>query len=145
MIRRLHLLCLTSSRFSIKPWYDSGELRHLDTLTPPWPAFLIVGNADSISRITPAILSKFLATLTQQTAAFKSGGPATITHLTAAPFNYKSEDAEKWLSMTEWAAKPGEISRKVVDETIAVLKKAGVVKGDVEPKGWIAEGVGKLV
>ncbi|KAI9018157.1 hypothetical protein DFJ74DRAFT_634555 [Hyaloraphidium curvatum] len=131
--------------FTTKPWYDSGELRHLDTLTPPWPAFLLASTPSAISRLTPTVVTTFLSALTELTAAFKKGGASSIAHLTAPPFNYKPEDAEKWLAGTRWAERPGEIGRKEVELTVDVLRKAGMVKEEVEPSKWLGERVGKFV
>lgn len=128
-----------------QPWYDSGELRHLDTLTPPWPAFLLATSTSSLSKLTPELISTLLNTITQLTSSFKTGGASTIAHLTAAPFNYKPEDADKWLGMTEWSKAAGEIDGKAIDLTVEVLKKAGVVKGEVAKQSWLAEGVAKYV
>lgn len=73
------------------------------------------------------------------------GSPETIPALMQPPFGYKKEDAEKWLASTTYAEKPGEVSKKMLEETLEALKTAGVVKEIPDVANWAAEGVCKLV
>lgn len=101
-------------------------------LTFSWPSWLITAHKD-LTTATPQRdprLTPFLKGVTKGIEYFHSHIDETIAYI-AANLGYTEQDARDWLKTVEHVKDAEKVEREVVERTIVILRKAGVVKGDV--------------
>jgi hypothetical protein len=74
-------------------------------------------------------LSQFLAGVTKGIRYFYDNIDEGIAYI-AANLGYTADDARGWLKTVEYVTNASKVDRFVIEETVNVLQKAGVVKGE---------------
>ncbi|KAF9048425.1 periplasmic binding protein-like II [Panaeolus papilionaceus] len=117
--------------FTTKPFVDAGEGRFIGSVPTPWPSWLIAAHPD---RAPTDAIKIFLSGLTGFVTKFDSessrAGPNVA--FIEEKFGYPKEDIEAWLKTVGYPKDCGVIPTTVIQETLSVLEKAGVVK---QPEG----------
>ncbi|KAI9088352.1 hypothetical protein DFS34DRAFT_577908 [Phlyctochytrium arcticum] len=124
-------------RIMTKPYYDSGKLHHLSNITPPWPAFLFAATEKVLKE--PTALQHFLDVTTRFAHEFYSHKTDGIsTKYVAEKFHLPPADVDTWFAGVQYPKDTREVSTKVINECVRVLKKAGVIV-DVDAEFEIGE------
>ncbi|KAF8515543.1 periplasmic binding protein-like II [Gautieria morchelliformis] len=115
--------------FTTKPWVDRDEARFIGSVLTPWPSWLIVAHPSN-ERAPPAEVRAFLTSLSQFVRAFDSQEKRSAENIEfiKGRFNYQEEDIKAWLSTVEYPSHCGSLSANVIQNTLDVLEKAGVVE-----------------
>jgi ABC-type nitrate/sulfonate/bicarbonate transport system substrate-binding protein len=74
-------------------------------------------------------LADFLAGVTEGIKYFHAHTDEGIEYI-AANLGYTADDARGWLKTVEYVKDASKVDRAVIEETVDVLQKAGVVKGE---------------
>ncbi|KAI9007079.1 hypothetical protein BC832DRAFT_427760 [Gaertneriomyces semiglobifer] len=114
-------------RVMTKPHYDSGELHHLSNITPPWPAFSFAATTKTLAN--PASLKALHKVTSVAAKAFTQNHTDSIAYVQER-FKLPEDDVKTWFSSVRYPQDTSVVSRKVVDECVSVLKKAGVIEGN---------------
>ncbi|THV07324.1 periplasmic binding protein-like II [Dendrothele bispora CBS 962.96] len=117
--------------FTTKPWLDKGEVRFIGAVPTPWPSWTIAAKTTAPSEE----LKQFLATLSTYVKDFDSEESRTEKNIPFIKqrFGYKEEDIQAWLKTVKYPEDCLKLDRKVIEDTLDVLKKAQVIK--TEPEG----------
>jgi len=114
--------------FTTKPWADSGEVRFIGSVPTPWPSWLIAAQPTTSSES----LKEFLTTLSTYVRSFdlpeSRASPEKNLEFIKSKFGYGEEDIEAWMKTVGYPQDCLVIPKNVVEETLSVLEKAGVVK-----------------
>ncbi|KAG0226836.1 hypothetical protein BGW42_003342 [Actinomortierella wolfii] len=123
-------------RFTTKPYHDSKEVRLVDTITPPWPAFMIAASirhlpvtADSVSN---NVVAKFLSVLTRSVSEFTDpkNYESSIQYV-QDKMSYNRQDVVDWFSGVRYPSEQTGGCAAVEQEALLrcsrVLLKAGVL------------------
>ncbi|KAI9824991.1 MAG: hypothetical protein M1819_000789, partial [Sarea resinae] len=139
--------------FTTKRYYDNGELKRLGEIYTPWPSWLIVASTATFPSLNSPNSSndnkdKDQQALTHLFTALDSGISHFLSHPDEAvayistALDYSAEDARAWLKTVRFATPtttttttttPGTqggtqgVDVAVVEKTVGVLKKAGVL------------------
>ncbi|KAG0361960.1 hypothetical protein BGZ54_008839 [Gamsiella multidivaricata] len=125
-------------KFTTKPYHDSREVRLVDTITPPWPAFMIAAS----SRHLPisedpqrqSTLARFLKALSSATRHFVD--PANYEEsvlFVKNKMSYTTQDVKDWFSGVQYPEEGCEVINQESLITCArILLKAGVFQKEQE-------------
>ena len=89
-------------KFTTKPLVDNNTFRKIGECPSPWPCFVIAARKDFINNEKDA-LQTILNIINATTSEFKNIPSIDIT--IANRYAQKLEDAQEWLSLTEWSQK----------------------------------------
>ncbi|KAF9997185.1 hypothetical protein BGZ80_011425 [Entomortierella chlamydospora] len=125
-------------KFTTKPYHDSNEVRSVDTITPPWPSFMIAASvrhlpmSDDPQRQT--ILAKFLRGLSNATQHFVD--PENYNESIAfvqQKMSYTQQDVQDWFSGVCYPKEGcSVVSRESLITCASILVKAGVLQKEQE-------------
>eukprot|EP00928_Gymnodinium_smaydae_P099084 TRINITY_DN9363_c0_g1_i2.p1 TRINITY_DN9363_c0_g1~~TRINITY_DN9363_c0_g1_i2.p1 ORF type:complete len:346 (-),score=81.57 TRINITY_DN9363_c0_g1_i2:230-1267(-) len=112
-------------KFTTKHLVDSGEWDIIGEVPTPWPCFLFVASQKAIQE-RPEAIRDFVRSTRAVCDEFKANaGGSTISYV-SEHHQLRPEDAEEWLSGTEWAC-----SLEVTRETLRSTQEALVVIGQL--------------
>ncbi|KAI9239733.1 MAG: hypothetical protein BYD32DRAFT_410446 [Podila humilis] len=121
-------------RFTTKPYHDSNEVRSVDTITPPWPAFMIAASVRHLPstedlRCKESALSKFLAGLTKATEHFVDPlNYETSVQFVQDKMSYTRQDVQDWFSGVRYPKRGcAAISKESLVTCSRILLEAGVI------------------
>ncbi|KIR33075.1 hypothetical protein I352_04442 [Cryptococcus deuterogattii MMRL2647] len=116
--------------FTTKPYVDSGEVRFIGSVYSPWPCWHIAASPS----VPSSIIKTFLASLQPYVQHFNSPEARVSEDIEFVHnfFGHKEEDIAEWLQSVKWEEQLAEVKEDVVKETLAVLRKAGVVPEGAE-------------
>jgi sulfonate transport system substrate-binding protein len=119
-------------------------LRKVGEIVTPWPCFVIATHTPFYSTsISPLVLQNFLQATQESTRLFKSHLEIAIPKISTC--SHLSEgDAKKWFEGVSFSEK-GEISQKMLIETVDFLRKCGVLKDQVNVENLLLKTVCKMV
>lgn len=112
--------------FTTKPYHDSGEVKRIGQITPPWPAFLFAAHTDLIRDRSKDIKKVFRAT-EKASALFMEQKENESVQLVMNNLGYKEEDVRNWFKTVHYAAEQSHVSRSALQTTITTLLRAKVV------------------
>jgi hypothetical protein len=108
------------------------------TISTPWPAFLICCN----NSVSPHTLASFQSNLSSSISSFSDNFDAIgLKFITtnSALFHYPGEkDVQAWFSKVSFNRYASQISRDVIQDTVATLIEAGLICGN-KLREWEAE------
>ncbi|MEO8933830.1 MAG: substrate-binding domain-containing protein [Xanthomarina sp.] len=87
-------------KFMTKPLVDQGVFRHIGNCPTPWPCFVIAARNNSLEVYRDEI-QVILDIINEMTLSFKD--IPDIDKTIAERYHQKIEDAQEWLSLTEWS------------------------------------------
>jgi ABC-type nitrate/sulfonate/bicarbonate transport system substrate-binding protein len=85
--------------FTTKPLVDSGVFKRLGDCPTPWPCFVIAVR-DEVLNKHPEAIQNILNTINSETKDFKE--IPSIDCILASRYKQRTEDIQKWLSLTKW-------------------------------------------
>lgn len=114
--------------FTSKRYFDNGEIRKIGEILTPWPSWHVVVKPDLVG---DERLEEFFTLVDQGVEWFAGHGDEAVEYI-STELDYSKEDAEEWMRTVQFAKEVKGVRRSVVDETLTVLKKAGVVEEGVK-------------
>jgi len=119
--------------FTTKKFYDNGELKRIGEIYTPWPSWMIAARNSTDER-----LQIMAEKINQGVEWFREHREESIEHITST-MEYSKEDAEAWLKTVTFSDNVRGVDAGIVDSTIQVLQKAGVLD---EKNGGSGEMIG---
>lgn len=113
-----------------RKYYDSGEIKRIGEIYTPWPSWHIVAHTElSKSVAGVATVGAFLRAVDDGISYFNTHRDEAVEYI-STNLDYSAEDAREWLKTVEFSKDCKAVEKEVVEKTVGVLRKAGVVKGD---------------
>ncbi|ROW09284.1 hypothetical protein VPNG_05829 [Cytospora leucostoma] len=127
--------------FTSKRYYDSGEIRRVGEIYTPWSSWKIVASTGLVQDgQLDARLNSLFEKLDQGIKHFNENKEEAVKYI-STELDYSEEDAREWLKTVRFPAHTEGVDLAVVEKTVGVLRKAGVLvagKG-AEPVAMIAK------
>ena len=120
--------------FTCKRYFDKGEIRRIGEIYTPWPSWHIVA-ADGI--LGNKRLEEFLGLLDEGVRYFEEHQEEAVKYINTE-LDYEEGDAREWIKSVRFAKGVKGVRKSVVEQTLGVLKKAGVVEKGINGEGMIA-------
>ncbi|GJJ73434.1 hypothetical protein EMPS_05792 [Entomortierella parvispora] len=120
-------------KFTTKPYHDSNEVRSVDTITPPWPAFMIAASVRQLpigeDSERQSILARFLRALSAATAHFVDvANYEESVSFVQTKMSYTRQDVQDWFSGVRYpSAGCAVVSKEALVTCARVLLEAGVI------------------
>ncbi len=119
--------------FTTKPLVENGTFRHLGDCPTPWPCFVIAVRNEVLENNFEEI-QKIHEIINNYTTGFKE--IKDIDKTLAVRYEQKSEDIQKWLSITDWnVGKP--INEKLIADIQNKMLKFNVIEQAEDSDGFI--------
>jgi ABC-type nitrate/sulfonate/bicarbonate transport system substrate-binding protein len=83
-------------------------------------------------------LADFLAGVNKGIEYFQAHEEEGIEYI-AANLGYTADDARAWLKTVKYVTDASKVDRSVIEETVDVLQKAGVVKGTAQVESLVVK------
>ncbi|KAI7857927.1 hypothetical protein BDC45DRAFT_499689 [Circinella umbellata] len=112
--------------FTTKPYHDSGEVKRIGQITPPWPAFLFAAHVDLLQN-HPQDLQNALKAIQKATLLFMEQKENDSVKLVMDILDYNEEDVRNWFKTVRYAGEHSQVSSRALQVTVSTLIKAGVV------------------
>jgi len=119
--------------FTTKPLVDQGVFRRIDSITTPWPCFVIAVRDEVLVNEKEAIKT-IIKIINKQLKYFKE--PLNVKGLDilfSERYNQQLEDVREWLTITKWNRKKS-ISKKIINNIQNKLVRLGVIENRVRAK-----------
>lgn len=110
--------------FTSKRYYDNGEIKRVGEIYTPWPSWHIVASNKVLEEGTQ--LEEMMTKLNQGVEYFRGHHDEAVEYI-SSELDYSAEDAREWLKTVRFAEDVRGVRERVVEETVSVLKKAGVL------------------
>ncbi|CCF39049.1 hypothetical protein CH063_09986 [Colletotrichum higginsianum] len=123
--------------FTSKRYYDSGEIRRVGEIYTPWSSWKIVAStalAGGEAGLDARVRDLF-EKLDKGVRHFNKNQDEAVKYI-STHLDYSEADAREWLKTVKFTDGVEGVKPEVVDKTVAILRKAGVL---VEGKGRQAE------
>jgi len=131
-------------RFMTKHYVDEGIIRSIGEIVTPWPCFMIAVRKDIVDKHSEYI-KKFLDAVKECAKEFKDpkNEKLALEHISHTS-KLTLEDAKKWYEGVQFSQN-GDISGKILEDAVSLLKKAGVLTEDVNIQDLYSSKVVKLI
>ncbi|CAG8972752.1 hypothetical protein HYALB_00006844 [Hymenoscyphus albidus] len=113
--------------FTSKRYYDNGEIKRIGEIYTPWPSWQIV--ASTRLDVGGEALEGLFEKLDRGIKYFNENPEESVRYI-STELDYSEEDAREWLKTVKFAGNTKGVDSKVVEKTIGILRKAGVVGED---------------
>ncbi|KAF1996913.1 hypothetical protein P154DRAFT_442335 [Amniculicola lignicola CBS 123094] len=142
--------------FTSKRYYDNGEIKRIGEIYTPWSSWKIValnsllnpGNWSCGPNAPKSVLKEELEDVLQKinkgVKHFEENREEAI-HYISTKLDYSEEDAREWLKTVRFAHDVRGVDNSVVDKTVGLLQKAGVLEKDVNKEAMIGMARSKAV
>ena len=118
--------------FTSKRYYDNGEIKRIGEIYTPWPSWQIVASSALIKSVNgseDSRLTDLFEKIDKGVAYLDQHHKETIDYI-GTELDYSKEDAAEWLKTVRFASRTEGVNISVVEKTVEVLKKAGVLGDD---------------
>lgn len=115
--------------FTLKRYYDSGEIKQVGEIYTPWPSWVVCARQDVVAKDQPSVAA-FLNGLRKGIDYFVKNPEKAVEHI-STNLDYTADDAREWLKTVRFNHGLGEKSidwDRTVAKTQNVLRMAGVLK-----------------
>ena len=119
--------------FTSKRYYDNGDIKRIGEIYTPWPSWHIVARPDVIG---DERMDEVLAKINLGIRYLEEHEEEAVQYI-STELDYSAEDAKEWLKTVKFAGDVRGVRGSVAQETITVLKKAGVLGQEVKVEGMI--------
>lgn len=109
-------------RFTTTPYVKSNNLRHIGDCPTPWPCFVIVSRTQ-YSVNNEDLITKVLNVINRKTKTIKDN--TELKTELASVYNMSPQEAEEWLSITEWSQDP--LNQDVYNSILTKIKSYGII------------------
>lgn len=116
--------------FTSKRYHDSGAIKRIGEIYTPWPSWHIVARSQLVAEDDER-LEDMYEKLNLGIKYFEEHHDEAVEYI-STQLDYSAEDAREWLQTVRFADDVRGVRGSVVRETVAVLKKAGVLGQEVE-------------
>ena len=115
--------------FTSKRYYDNGEIKRIGEIYTPWPSWHIVARPQVVG---DERLEEMMEKLNLGVRYFEGNQEEAVRYI-SSELDYEEGDAREWLGTVRFAGDVRGVRGSVVEKTVEVLMKAGVVaKVDVD-------------
>lgn len=134
--------------FTSKRYYDNGEIKRIGEIYTPWSSWKIVAtnellhptNWSSTPNASKPIvkdeLEDVLEKINKGVEHFENNKEEAVQYI-STKLDYSEEDSREWLKTVRFAGDVRGVDRKVVDKTVGILQKAGVLNDEVDQAAMI--------
>ncbi|KAF2022922.1 hypothetical protein EK21DRAFT_81999 [Setomelanomma holmii] len=134
--------------FTSKRYYDNGEIKRIGEIYTPWSSWKIVAVNDLIhptnwsstpNASKPALkeeLEDVLKKINKGVKHFEENQEEAVQYI-STKLDYSEEDAREWLKTVRFAPDVRGVDVEVVDKTVGILQKAGVLSDQVDQSAMI--------
>ena len=123
--------------FTSKKYYDNGEIKRIGEIYTPWSSWKIVAKSSSLDSSYLALeLDHVLQQINSGIKYFEEHKEEAVEYISTA-LDYSEGDAREWLKTVRFAKDVRSVDRGVVDKTVTVLQKAGVLTENVDQEGMV--------
>lgn len=105
--------------FTSKRYFDNGEIKKIGEICTPWSSWKIAARNASDER-----LPDFFTKLNQGVSHFLNHPEEAVAYI-SSQLDYSEEDAREWMKTVDFAEDVKGVKEETVENTIAVLIKAG--------------------
>jgi len=118
--------------FTTKPLVDKGIFKRIDSVSSPWPCFVIAARDEILAHQNDAI-KQIIKVMNKQLQLFKKPiGNDDLIQLLSNRYHQKTEDVKEWLAITKWNRKKT-ISKKLINTIQNKLVQFNVIENTVPP------------
>ena len=112
--------------FTSKRYYDNQEIKRIGQIYTPWSSWKIVASTklDGDER-----MEDLFAKIDKGVGYFEGHQPEAVEYI-STELDYSKEDAREWLKTVKFSKGVKGVDLKVIENTVDVLKKAGVLGND---------------
>ncbi|KAF4442891.1 hypothetical protein FACUT_1714 [Fusarium acutatum] len=124
--------------FTSKKFYDSGEIRRVGEIYTPWSSWKIVASTKLTQNGLDTRVKDLFGKLDQGINHFNDNQEEAVAYISSS-LGYTEPDAREWLKTVRFPTKTEGVRAEVVQNTISILRKAGVLaegKG-MEPQAMV--------
>jgi len=116
--------------FTTKPLVDQGIFRRIDSITTPWPCFVMAVRNDFLENKS-VIIKTVIETINTQLKSFeKEYHDKEMIHLFSKRYQQQEKDVKEWLSITKWNSKKN-ISTELINSIQNKLVNFNVIKSTI--------------
>jgi hypothetical protein len=116
--------------FTSKRYYDNGEIKKVGEIYTPWSSWKIVAATKLLEGGSPdSRLEELFEKINQGTKYFLEHQEEAVKYI-STELDYSGEDAREWLKTVEFASNVRGVDVNVIEKTVEVLRKAGVLGTD---------------
>ncbi|KAG0646638.1 hypothetical protein D0Z07_7484 [Hyphodiscus hymeniophilus] len=112
--------------FTSKRYYDNGEIKRVGDIYTPWSSWKIVA---STGLEQDGRLEDLFEKVDRGIAYFNDNQEEAVKYI-SAELDYSEEDAREWLKTVKFSTGVKGVDLKVIEKTVDILKKAGVLSDD---------------
>jgi ABC-type nitrate/sulfonate/bicarbonate transport system substrate-binding protein len=128
--------------FTSKRYYDNGEIKRIGDIYTPWSSWKIVASnalVDSTDSKSPLKeqLEDALQKINKGVKHFEENQEEAVQYI-STKLDYSEEDAREWLKTVQFSKDVRGVDPAVVEKTVSILQKAGVLTADVDQSAMIA-------
>ena len=129
--------------FTSKRYYDNGEIKRIGEIYTPWSSWKIVAAnhlLTSKSGSKPSLapeLEDMLDKVNKGVKHFEENTEEAVKFI-ITKLDYSEEDAREWLKTVKFSQQVKGVDKAVVEKTVGILQKAGVLGKDVNQADMIA-------
>lgn len=109
--------------FTTKPYHDSGEVKRIGQITPPWPAFLFAAHVD----VDMTAVQRILKAVQLASTIFMAQKDGASIKRVIDILGYDEADVRNWFKTVRYAQDMTQVSRRALEVTGSTLVKAGVL------------------
>ncbi|KAI9470470.1 hypothetical protein BDB00DRAFT_250888 [Zychaea mexicana] len=131
--------------FTTKPYHDSGEVKRIGQITPPWPAFMFAAHVDLLQNHVQD-LQRALTAIQKATLLFMEQKENDSVRLVMDTLDYNEEDVRSWFKTVRYSMDHSHVSSRALQVTVSTLIKAGVLEAPgLAPENLVDLQVASLV
>jgi hypothetical protein len=112
--------------FTSKRYYDNGEIKRIGEIYTPWSSWKIVA---STRLEDDGRLEDLFEKIDKGVGYFNDNQEEAVNYI-SSELDYSEEDAREWLKTVRFSTEVKGVDLKVIENTVDVLKKAGVLGDD---------------
>jgi hypothetical protein len=131
--------------FTSKRYYDNGEIKKIGEKYTPWPSWQIVASSQLVQSFESGKdtrLEELFEKIDKGVQYFDKNHAEAVKYISTA-LDYSEADAKEWLKTVKFAPKTKGVDVGVVEKTVEVLKKAGVLgESGMKPEVMIGKQLG---
>ncbi|KAL0466021.1 hypothetical protein QR685DRAFT_575644 [Neurospora intermedia] len=114
--------------FTSKKYYDSGEIRRVGEIYTPWSSWKIVASTklfDEQKKLDERV-EEAMEMINEGIKHFEEHQDEAVKYI-STELDYSEEDAREWLKTVKFPKKVQGVDQAVIDKTVNILRKAGVL------------------
>ena len=110
--------------FTSKKYYDNGEIKRVGEIYTPWSSWKIVART-GIGKGDQR-LEEMFEKIDRGVRYFEGNKEESVRYI-SGKLDYSASDAKEWLKTVRFAKSTKGVDIKVIEKTVDILRKAGVV------------------